>query len=128
MNILGVDFGTSKMGLAWVDTDLGVILPYGMIMARNADERPQKILKFLKTEKIDKIVFGLPLTLEDMSENQNTARIRKFAEDIKKNISIEIDFADERLTTSEARQMGGEATLDEKSAMLILETYLEESS
>lgn len=128
MNILGVDFGTSKMGLAWVDTDLGVILPYGMIMARNADERLQKILKFLKTEKIDKIVFGLPLTLEDMSENQNTARIRKFAEDIKKNISIEIDFADERLTTSEARQMGGEATLDEKSAMLILETYLEESS
>ena len=84
MNILGVDFGTSKMGLAWVDTDLGVILPYGMIMARNADERLQKILKFLKTEKIDKIVFGLPLTLEDMSENQNTARIRKFAEDIKK--------------------------------------------
>ena len=72
------------MGLAWVDTDLGVILPYGMIMARNADERLQKILKFLKTEKIDKIVFGLPLTLEDMSENQNTARIRKFAEDIKK--------------------------------------------
>ncbi len=121
MNVLGVDYGRKRIGLAWLQTGLDVVLPYGV--AHSFEE----LVKLIKEEKVDKVVFGLPLTLEEMSENPNTKRIRKFADEIKKETGVEIDFADERLTTAEAMQMGGDATLDEKAAMLILQTYLEEN-
>lgn len=120
MNILGVDYGRKRIGLAWVQEGLDVVLPYGVVGSL------EELVEFIKKERIDKVVLGLPLDMEEMTENENTKRIRKFAEEIKKQTNVEIDFADERLTTSEAIQMGGDATLDEKAAMLILQTYLEE--
>ena len=119
MNVLGVDYGRKNIGLAWLQEDLDVVLPYGVVHSL------EDLVKLIKTEKIDKVVFGLPLTLEEMEENPNTRRIRKFANEVKDKTKVKIDFADERLTTIEAKQMGGEATLDEKAAMLILQTYLE---
>lgn len=119
MNILGVDYGKKRTGLAWVQPGLDVVLPFGVV--GNLEE----LVKVVKTEKIDKVIFGLPLHLETMEENFNTRRIRKFADEVKKETGVEIDFADERLTTAEAMEMGGDATLDEKAAMLILQTYLE---
>ena len=85
----------------------------------------KKLAIIIKEENIDKIIFGFPLTLEDMSENNNTERIKKFAEDLYNITKKEFEFIDERLTTSEARTMDGDASLDEKSAMLILKTYLD---
>jgi putative holliday junction resolvase len=120
MNILGVDYGRKRIGLAWVQEGLDVVLPYGVVGSL------EELVEFIKKERIDKVVLGLPLDMEEMTENDNTKRIRKFADEVKKQTGVEIDFADERLTTSEARQMGGDATLDEKAAMLILQTYLEE--
>ncbi|HBU07148.1 MAG TPA: Holliday junction resolvase RuvX [Candidatus Magasanikbacteria bacterium] len=120
MNILGVDYGRKRIGLAWAQTGLDVVLPFGVV--GNKDE----LIELIKKEKINKVIFGLPFGLEDSSENDNTRRIRKFAEEIKKSTNLEIDFADERLTTAEAEEMGGRASLDEKAAMLILEGYLEQ--
>lgn len=124
MNILGVDYGQKNIGLAWVQTGLDVVLPFGQIQ-NHKSEILNEFKKIIKEEKIDKVVFGLPLTLEEMGENENTKRIRKFANRIKKATGVEIDFADERLTTAEAVEMGGDLSLDEKAAMLILQTYLE---
>ncbi|MFH1946619.1 MAG: Holliday junction resolvase RuvX [Candidatus Magasanikbacteria bacterium] len=122
MNVLGVDYGKKRIGLAWLQEGLDVVLPYGVVGSL------KELVDLIEVERIDKVVFGLPLTLEEMSENPNTKRIRKFADEVKEATGVEIDFADERLTTLEAMQMGGDATLDEKAAMLILQTYLEESS
>ena len=119
MNILGVDYGKKRIGLAWMQTGLDIILPYGLV------DSLDQLVKLIKKEKIDKVIFGLPLGLENMEENENTKRIRKFAEELKKQTEVEVDFADERLTTAEAMEMGGEVSLDEKAAMLILQTYLD---
>ncbi|MFZ2189933.1 MAG: Holliday junction resolvase RuvX [Candidatus Magasanikiibacteriota bacterium] len=122
MNILGVDYGRKRIGLAWAQTGLDVVLPFGVV--GNKDE----LVELIKKEKINKVIFGLPLGLEDSSENDNTRRIRKFADEVKKATNLEIDFADERLTTVEAEEMGGGVSLDEKAAMLILQTWLDSSS
>ena len=125
MNILGVDYGKKRIGLAWLQTGLDVILPFGLVIEKTREEQLRKLAKIIKEENIDKIIFGFPLTLEDMSENNNTERIKKFAEDLYNITKKEFEFIDERLTTSEARTMDGDASLDEKSAMLILKTYLD---
>ena len=123
MNILAVDFGTRRMGLAWVDTGLKIVLPFGVISGKNLAEISQNLIKFVKAEKADKIIFGLPLTQQG-EECANTKRVRNFVEDIKKQISVPIEFVDERFSSQAADRLGGEASRDEKSAMLILEDYL----
>lgn len=123
MNLLAVDFGTKRMGLAWVDTGLKIVLPFGIITGKNLAEISQKLVNLIKTEKADKVIFGLPLTQQG-EECANTDRVRNFVEDIKKNISAPVEFVDERFSSQAADQMGGEASRDEKSAMLILEDYL----
>ncbi|MFA7245461.1 MAG: Holliday junction resolvase RuvX [Candidatus Magasanikbacteria bacterium] len=125
MNILGVDYGKKRIGLAWLQTGLDVILPFGLVIEKTREEQLKKIASIIKEERIDKVVFGFPLTLEDMTENQNTNRIKKFAEDLYLLTKKDFEFVDERLTTAEARTMDGDASLDEKSAMLILKTYLD---
>lgn len=123
MNILAVDFGTRRMGLAWVDTDLKVALPFGTIEGKNLAEISQKFVKLILTEKIDRIVIGLPFDLSGR-ECANTERVRKFVERVKKEIKIPIDFIDERFTSQAADKLDTGVSRDEKAAILILEDYL----
>ena len=111
------------MGLAWVDTDLKIVLPFGLIVGKNLAEISQNLIKLVMTEKPDKIIFGLPLNQQGQ-ECPNTERVRNFVEGIKKQISLPMEFVDERFSSQAADQLGGEVSRDEKSAMLILETYL----
>ena len=120
MNILAVDYGTKNIGLAWVSTGLGVVLPYGVIKDKNLVE----LAKLIKKENIDRVIVGLPFGLEK-KENENTKKIRKFTSDLKGLIDIPIDFEDERFSSQAADRMGeGGASRDEKSAMIILQGYL----
>ena len=127
MNILGVDFGTKRIGLAWVNKELGVVLPYGQIRGKDKEEMILNLAKFIKEEKIDKVVFGLPLTLEG-EESPNSRRVRAFVDGLNKHINVPVDFFDERFSSFAADQMEGEASRDEKSAMIILRDYLEANS
>ncbi|MFH1286600.1 MAG: Holliday junction resolvase RuvX [Candidatus Magasanikbacteria bacterium] len=122
MNILGIDFGKKRIGLAWVQLGLDVVLPFGAV--NNEQRTTNKLATLVRDEKIDKIIVGLPIGL-DGKENENTERVRKFVEDLKHEIDIPIEFEDERFTTAEANRMGGDASADEKAAMLILQGYLE---
>lgn len=130
MNILGVDFGTKKCGLAWLQQGLDVVLPFGVIEEdytskpglKPRESLKNQLLKIIKDEHIGKVVFGLPFGLSG-AENDNTHRIRAFAEELKKEVDIPVAFVGEEFTSQEAARMGGGASLDEKSAMLILEEY-----
>ena len=125
MNILGIDYGKKRIGLAWLQTGLDIILPFGLVQEKTREEQLKKLASIIKEENIDKVVFGWPITLEDMTENENTERIKKIADDLHKMTGKEFEFVDERLTTAEAKAMEGDASLDEKAAMLILKTFLD---
>ena len=49
MNILGVDYGKKRIGLAWMQTGLDIILPYGLV------DSLDQLVKLIKKEKIDKL-------------------------------------------------------------------------
>ncbi|MFA5211412.1 MAG: Holliday junction resolvase RuvX [Patescibacteria group bacterium] len=118
MNILGVDYGKKRIGLSWSSTDLDLVLAFGI--ASNIDE----LISIIKKEKIAKIVFGLPFDLGG-EENEKTKQIRDIAEKIKNILStIEIDFQNESFSTAEAKKIPGDASIDEKAAIVILRDYL----
>lgn len=121
MNLLGIDYGKKRIGLAWAESDIGVALPFGVW---NMDHGIwSKLAKLVKDEQIDTIVVGLPRGL-DGKENENTQRVREFVDELKKAVSVPIEFIDERFTTAEANKLEGDASVDEKAAMLILEAHL----
>jgi len=118
MNILGIDYGKKRIGLAWVQGGLDVVLPFGVT-------EEEGLPGLIKEEKIGKAVVGLPLGL-DGGENDNTKRVRKFVDVLKMQTGIPVEFVDERFTSQQADRMeGGTATRDEKSAMVILQSYLD---
>jgi len=121
MNILAIDHGTKNIGLAWADTALNLVLPFGIIDAKNWQS---ELVKLVETEKIDKVVVGLPLGLKG-EENVNTKKIRQFGNELKKYIGLPIEFVDERFSSYAADRFEGGVSRDEKSAMIILQSYLD---
>ena len=124
MNILAVDFGTKNIGLAWCDTGIGVVLPYGVISNKDRLASNKELSELVVKEKIDKVVIGLPLSMNGQ-ENDNTKRVRQFGEDLKNSVDARIEYFDERFSSQQADRSAGGASRDEKSAMVILESYLE---
>jgi len=120
MNILAIDYGTKNIGLAWTQISLGVVLPYGVIKDKNLAE----LAALIKKENIDKVIIGLPFGLKE-KENENTKKIKKFANDLKNIINISVEFEDERFSSQAADRMGAGVSRDEKSAMVILQSYLD---
>lgn len=120
MNVLAIDYGDKRIGLAWVQTGLDVILPYGLITGGL-----KELVSLIKKEHIDKLVIGLPIGLERSEENKNTEKVRKFADKLKKETGLPVEFVDERFSSAQADSMGGEVSRDEKSAMVILQSYID---
>lgn len=119
MRILAIDYGTKNIGLARASTEVEVVLPAG----RLANKDIKKIIELVKEEKIDKIVVGLPLSLSG-EENANTARVKKFAEELKKEIAAPVEFITEIFSSQAGDRMGAGVSRDEKAAMIILQSYL----
>lgn len=122
MNLLGVDIGKKRTGLAWVDPLVGVVLPFGVIEAIPKDVTKQ-LGELIAAERITDVVIGLPLSPEG-EENEACAFVRRVGHDLQHAHGVSVSFEDERYTSRLAHSMGGEATKDEKAAMAILETHI----
>ena len=122
MNILGLDYGKKRIGLAWVDTAINVVLPYGIVEA--GVSAVAELARLIDDEKIDAVIIGLPLGL-DSKENENTAVVRAFSTELGDAVRAQVFFVDERFTSQEADSTHGDVSRDEKSAMIILQTYVD---
>lgn len=124
MNILGIDYGKKRIGLAWTDSDMDVILPYGVI---DHGDWELELITLIDEEKIDRIVIGMPYSL-DGGENDNTKRVRAFWEGLRTHVDVPIDFVDERFSSKQADKTPGDVSRDEKAAMIILQSYIDSQS
>ncbi len=130
--VLALDVGNKRIGVAYSDP-LGISanpLPY----IENNEKVFEKIKNLIDEYNIGKVVIGLPLTLKG-EEGEQAKITREFAEKLKEHIpDIEIEFVDERFTTSLAEQHLRETTkkskrkkkLDSVAAVYILKTYLDQ--
>lgn len=130
--IMSLDVGDRKIGIAMTDV-LGILpQPYDTIRFFDEKEKITKIVKIIKENNIDKLVIGLPRNM-DSTEGVQAKKTREFANNLSKEIDINIYFVDERLTTKKAlrdlnylsvKKIKEKNILDTQSAINILETYL----
>lgn len=125
MNILGIDWGKKRVGLAWVQSGLDVVLPFGVIETHKVDPLAE-IIAIIKEEKIDMVVFGLPKNLAGL-EQENAAAVRVVGEKVAKATGVKVEFLDERYSSRAADRFGADgASRDEKAAMIMVQAYLDQ--
>lgn len=95
--VLGIDYGSKKIGLALLDTDTEIVFPLKTIL--NTKELLQEIVTITKQYRIVRIVFGIP------SAGSIIKKIQRFAQSLKVATSIEIDFVTEDLSSRYAHSM-----------------------
>ena len=127
MNILAVDYGKKRIGLAWMQEGLDVVLPFGVVSNENQENALEEIAATIRGEGIGKIVVGLPLS-QDGLENENTATVRDFVKNLETRIDISVELLDERYSSRQADSMGGDVSRDEKAAMVISQSYIDQQS
>lgn len=131
--IIGIDYGTKRVGVAVTDPMQLIATPLQTIHAKD-------IIKFLqdydKEEGIEAFAIGMPKKL-DNTETNNTIHVVNFKKQLEKAFpDKKVYDIDERFTSSIAQQTmidGGmkkkdrrnKANVDMISAVLILQSYLE---
>ena len=123
MNFLAIDYGTKNIGLAKASSLVDLVLPFGVIENANTALARKKIADIVVTEKIEKIIIGLPFGL-DGSENENTARISEFANNLEQASGAPVEFVNEMFSSQAGDRMGSGVSRDEKAAMVILQSYM----
>ncbi len=134
MRVLGLDLGTTTLGIAISDKSNTFSLP--LCVLRFSKENYQSVLedleKIVKEKEITEFALGYPKNMNN-SEGFATERSKKFKEMLEKKFSLPVAFVDERLTTLEAEKIllstdtsrkKRKKQIDGIAANLILETYL----
>ncbi|WP_371253152.1 Holliday junction resolvase RuvX [Orientia tsutsugamushi] len=101
--ILGIDFGEKKVGVAISNIEHTVAMPLQTILATNQD-RINKIQEIAVAYNIGAIVIGLPFRL-DGTETSQTHRVKDFANKLANKLLLPIFLCDERLTSKAANNL-----------------------
>lgn len=124
MRYLGLDYGSSRVGVAVSDEDGVIAFPREVLRQEDAIPRLKKIIE---TEHIGLVVIGLPRSMDGRKTPQ-TEEVENFAGQLKQELSIPIEFEDEMLTTRIAEKNSTKEMSDASAAAIILQSYLDRRS
>lgn len=132
---MGIDYGLERTGLAVSDLEEKLVFPLETIYFKDFPRRKDffdALARKIYDEKIDAIVWGLPLSL-DGKENLMCAQVRNAAKKLARRTELPFFFMPETLSSFEAEKELNElginrkklkGFLDQKAACNILESYL----
>ncbi len=122
--VLGIDFGTKRIGLALSDESQKLAFPHATFDA--GTNIIEKIRVLCKQEEVGKIIVGIPQAPGSMSDTAITQEVRKFAESLK-ILGLLVDFEPEFFSTSEAKKSNSTSkeNIDSAAASIVLQSYLD---
>lgn len=132
--ILCFDYGTKSIGVAVGSELTGSATLLAALKAKDGIPDWQQIERLIQEWQPQLLLVGLPLNM-DGSEQEFTARTRKFANRLHGRFGLPIAYHDERLSTADARSRlfaeGGYRNLskdkvDSLSAQIIFEGWYEQ--
>ena len=132
--VLGIDFGTTRIGLSLSDPLQIIAQPYDTI--RNDRKALTALSEIIEAENVGLVVVGMPLNLKG-EKARKAQEVEGFIEHLSESTGAEIVQWDERFTTSIARQtlleMGTKkqerrrekGRVDAMAAAILLQGYLD---
>jgi putative Holliday junction resolvase len=134
--VLGIDFGTKRIGLALSDPTATIAQPLPTLARRAGKRAPvQALADLVRAQDVGEIVIGLPLALSG-EETDWTTEVRDFGAKLAQRSGVSVSFLDERMTSVQAektvRSLGlkrsereQKTRVDAAAALLILQAYLD---
>ena len=133
MRIMGIDFGSKRMGVAISDELFLTAQGADTIYRKDLKQDLAVIAALIKDNNIIELVVGLPISMNG-THSQKTKEVLEFVNILTKAVEIPVKTWDERLTTVQADRAMMEAGMnsfkrrqlaDKVAAQLILQGYLD---
>lgn len=131
--ILGVDYGTKRIGLA-ISDGLGLTArPLDVVLRKDLQAR---LTRISEEYEIGRVVVGLPTGLGG-DEGVSAVGARELGTEIGAELGVEVIYIDERFTSRMAesallesgmKRRDRKETVDKVAAAIILQTYLDTDS
>lgn len=122
MKLLGIDYGTKRIGLATADTDTAIATPLEII--DNNGNALKRVVNVCENKDIDTIVIGESVDRSG-DENPVMEHAKEFAAELINATEADITFFDEFNSTVQASQQPGNASyVDGSAAAVILQRFL----
>jgi putative Holliday junction resolvase len=134
IRLLGIDYGTKRIGLAIGDTETGIASPLRTVEAAGTTvDHVRAVLTAASDYEVDAFVVGLPLNM-DGTEGTQAKITRVFGDALAQTTSRPVYYCDERLSSFTARELLEPAELSRKrvkraenavAAQVMLQDYLD---
>ena len=111
---MALDIGEKRVGVAVSDPDERVASPVCVLAADEVRANAKSFQRVLEDWEPGLLLCGLPMTLAG-EEGPQAQRIRAFAQEVSQTCEIPYEFADERLSSAEAKRSLREKGLTEKA-------------
>ena len=133
MNILSIDHGLKRIGLAIGNSDRKIATPISHINNMSEIFVIDQIKSIIKDYEIEEIIIGIPLD-EDGNDSLQSDKVRKFAYLLKKNVNLNLFGIDERFSSVDSEKIlinvdlsrkKRKKNIDSLSASIILQRYFD---
>lgn len=133
MRVLGLDIGSVRVGVAVSDPSGRIASPLTVLDARALAGDATPLVRLAEDYESECLVVGLPLTLSG-DEGPQAAEVRTAAVRLAAAAGLPVEYADERLSSEEARRMMSASGMSEKeqrgsvdkvAAAIILQGWLD---
>ena len=133
VRLLGVDYGTVRIGLAVTDPERKIAFPLATYERRGQEKDAAFFASLIAEQDIRQIVVGLPIHL-DGREGTKAAEAREFGRWLAEATKLPVVYFDERFTTVHAEQLLWLAGMthkrrkerrDKVAAQIMLQGYLD---
>jgi putative Holliday junction resolvase len=131
--LLGVDYGSVRIGLAVSDPDCRIASPVATYQRRSREQDASYFKHLVAEQSVGQIVIGLPVHLSG-HEGTKASEARAFGRWLAERTGLPVVFWDERFTTVEAESALWSAGLTHKrrkerrdrvAAQMLLQAYLD---
>jgi putative Holliday junction resolvase len=129
--VLGVDWGTQRVGLAVSDATRQLARPLPTLTPADRGDAVRQIIHAARSEGAQIIVVGLPLSMNG-GEGPAAKQARRLGSALEKE-GFSVVYHDERMSSEEARELlwkkgdprPAKARIDQVAALLLLQSYLD---
>jgi putative Holliday junction resolvase len=137
MRSLGLDVGDKRIGVALSDP-MGILASPLLVFLHKDDAADiETVLRLVEQYRVERIIVGLPRSLNGTIGPQ-AEKVTSFADKLKLQSPVSVDFRDERLTTVAAKDMlqktkakkntrHRKGEYDAAAAAVILQSFLNEA-
>ena len=122
MRLMGIDYGTKRVGIALSDDKALMAFPH--VVLKNDASLMKEIERIVLKEKVGQIIIGHSLDREG-KPNAVHGAIEELIQDITLNLGLPVELEPEQYTTKEATRFQGKTEMtDASAASIILNSYI----